>query len=199
VFKIGSSLYDINEVAISQAIDFVIDEPDLMPNGYSFVSHTIDQKMVFFAGFDRNYDQILIEFNIHRRSTYFIRLISWPGSILILLTLTIFFLPPSAFERIIYGQSFFFFKFILNLSILGGLLLVCQFILLAIFAFYIPKRLGTRWPWMGRTIFYDICLTAMTLAFSVFVRILSDGKHYTTKRPPTKIRTVCRRENLEFV
>jgi hypothetical protein len=105
LFKIGSSLYDINEVAITQAIDFVIDEPDLMPNGYSFVSHTIDQKTIFFAGFDQNYDQILIEFNIHRRSTYFIRLISWPGSILILLTLTIFFLPPSAFERIIYGKK----------------------------------------------------------------------------------------------
>jgi len=76
-----------------------------MPNGYYFVSHKIEQKPVFFAGFDGNYDQISIEFNIHRRSTYFIRLISWPGSILILLTLTIFFLPPSAFERIIYGTN----------------------------------------------------------------------------------------------
>ena len=104
-FKIGSALYDIDEVAITQAIDFVIDEPDLMPNGYSFVSHTIDQKTVFFAGFDRNYDQISMEFSIHRRSTYFIRLISWPGSILILLTVTIFFLPPCAFERVIYGKN----------------------------------------------------------------------------------------------
>jgi hypothetical protein len=105
LLKIGSSLYDINEVSITQAIDFVIDEPNLMPNGYYFVSHTIDQKIVFFAGFDRSYDQISIEFNIHRRSTYFIRLLSWPGSILILLTLTIFFLPPSASERIIYGKK----------------------------------------------------------------------------------------------
>ncbi len=96
-------MYDIDEVAITKAIDFVIDEPDLMPNGYSFVSHTIDQKTIYFAGFDQNYDQILIEFSIHRRPTYFLRLISWPGLILILLTLTIFFLPPSAFERIIYG------------------------------------------------------------------------------------------------
>ncbi|CAF3913492.1 unnamed protein product, partial [Rotaria sp. Silwood1] len=30
--KLGSTLYDINEVSISQAIDFVIDEPSLMPN-----------------------------------------------------------------------------------------------------------------------------------------------------------------------
>jgi hypothetical protein len=77
-----------------------------MPNGYYFVSHTIEQQTVFFAGFDRSYDQISMQFNIHRRSTYFIRLINWPGSILILLTLTIFFLPPTASERIIYGNSF---------------------------------------------------------------------------------------------
>jgi hypothetical protein len=82
-----------------------------MPNGYYFVSHTIDQKIAFFAGFDRSYDQISIEFNIHRRSTYFIRLLSWPGFILILLTLTIFFLPPPAFERIIYGTKKLIFIF----------------------------------------------------------------------------------------
>ena len=43
---------------------------------------------------------------------------------------------------------------------------------------------------MGRTIFYDICLTAMTLVFSIIVRKLSDGKHYHTERPPTRIRSV---------
>lgn len=63
--------------------------------------------------------------------------------------------------------------------------------LLAIFAFYIPKRLGTKWPWMGRTIFYDICLTAVTLVFSVFIRMLANEKHYTAERPPIKIRSVC--------
>lgn len=103
--KIGSLLYDINEVSISQAVDFVIDEPNLMPSGYSFVSHTFDRKTIFFAGFDRSYDQIQIELNIKRRSSYFIRLISWPGSILILLTLAIFFLPPTASERILYGKK----------------------------------------------------------------------------------------------
>ncbi|CAF5066581.1 unnamed protein product, partial [Rotaria socialis] len=34
----GSVLYGVNEVVITQAIDFVIDEPNLMPNGYYFVS-----------------------------------------------------------------------------------------------------------------------------------------------------------------
>jgi hypothetical protein len=169
-----------------------------MPNGYSFVSHTINQKTVFFAGFDRNYDQISIEFNIRRRATYFIRLISWPASILLLLTLTLFFLPPSACERIIYGKNeFTYLRIIFLLSISGGLLLLCQFILLAIFAFYIPKRLGTTWPWMGRTIFYNICLTTMALIFSVLVRMLSNGKHYSAERPPIKIRTVCMR-NYRF-
>ncbi|CAF0875904.1 unnamed protein product [Adineta steineri] len=172
-FKMGSALYDINEVAITQAIDFVIDEPGLMPNGYYFGSHTVEQKPTFFAGFARTYDQIIMNFMIHRRSTYFLRLINWPSSILILLTLTIFLLPPSASERIIYGI----------------LILICQFILLTIFAFYVPKRLGSTWPWMGRTIFYDICLTAMTLVFSVFVRLLSDGKHYSSERPPARIRS----------
>jgi hypothetical protein len=76
-----------------------------MPNGYYFVSQTIEQKTVFFAGFDSSYDQITIQFNIQRRATYFTRLINWPGLILIFLTLTIFFLPPSAFERIIYGKT----------------------------------------------------------------------------------------------
>lgn len=191
--KIGSSLYDITEVSITQAIDFVIDEPLLMPNGYSFVSHTISQKSVFFAGFDGNYDQILIEFNIQRRSTYFIRLISWPGSILMLLTLTIFFLPPTAFERIIYGKPIHqtFFSTSHSRSLSGGILLFCQLILLAMFSLHIPKRLGTKWPWMGRTIFYDICLTAMALVFSVFVRVLSEKKHYKIERPPMKIRSVC--------
>lgn len=103
--KIGSLLYDINEVSISQAVDFVIDEPNLMPNGFSFISHNIERKTIFFAGFDRSYDQILIEFNIQRRSSYFLRLISWPGFILILLTLPIFFLPPTASERILYGKD----------------------------------------------------------------------------------------------
>ena len=102
-FKIGSTLYNTDEVGITKAIDFVIVEPNLTPNGYYFVSHTIDQKSIFFAGFDRNYDQITIDLIIHRRSTYFIRLISWPGAILILLTLTTFFLPPNTFERIIYS------------------------------------------------------------------------------------------------
>ncbi|CAF0806472.1 unnamed protein product [Adineta steineri] len=107
-FKMGSALYDINEVAITQAIDFVIDEPGLMPNGYSFGSHTVEQKPTFFAGFARTYDQIIMNFMIHRRSTYFLRLINWPSSILILLTLTIFLLPPSASERIIYGKYIYF-------------------------------------------------------------------------------------------
>ncbi|CAF4096183.1 unnamed protein product [Rotaria sp. Silwood2] len=173
-FKIGSTLYDINEVSISQAIDFVIDEPSLMPNGYYFVSHEVIQENVFFAGFDRSYDQISIQINIHRRSTYFIRLINWPGTILIFLTLTIFFLPPSASERISYG----------------ALLLICQFILLIIFAFHVPKRLAASWPWMGHAIFYDICLTTLVLVFSVLTRMLSDGKNYIIERPSMKIRTV---------
>ncbi|CAF3365085.1 unnamed protein product [Rotaria sp. Silwood1] len=172
--KLGSTLYDINEVSISQAIDFVIDEPSLMPNGYYFVSHTIEQKDIFFAGFERSYDQISIHINIHRRSEYFIRLINLPGAILMLLTLTIFFLPPSASERIIYGS----------------LLLICQFILLIIFAFHIPKRLGASWPWMGNAIFYDICLTAIVLVFSVMTRMLSDGNHYSIEKPSTKLRSV---------
>ena len=75
----------------------------------------------------------------------------------------------------------------------GGLLLVCQFILLAIFAFSIPKNLNTTWPRMARTIFYDICLTGMVLIFSGIVRMLAEGKHYTTERPPTRIRNVCRK------
>lgn len=75
-----------------------------MPNGFSFISHTIDQKSIYFAGFTSNYDQVLIEFTIQRRSSYFLRLISWPGSILVLLTLVIFFLPPTASERILYGR-----------------------------------------------------------------------------------------------
>lgn len=103
LLQMGSSLYDINEVSIERAFDFVIDEPGLMPNGYYFVSNTIQQQTVFFAGFDRSYDQISINFDIHRRSTYFLRLVNWPGSILMLLTLTLFFLPPSAPERILYG------------------------------------------------------------------------------------------------
>ncbi|CAF0809790.1 unnamed protein product [Rotaria sordida] len=173
-FKFGSVLYDIDEVSISQAIDFIIDEPDLMPNGFYFVSHTVNQKVTFFAGFDRSYDQISIQLNIHRRPTYFVRLINWPGVILIFLTLTIFFLPPSASERICYGV----------------LLLICQFILLIIFAYYVPKRLGTSWPLMGYTIFYDICLTSMVLALSVLTRMLVDGKHYSIERPSNKIRTV---------
>jgi hypothetical protein len=44
---------------------------------------------------------------------------------------------------------------------------------------------------MGRTIFYDICLTSMTLVFSVLVRMLANGKHYSIERPPIKIRSVC--------
>ncbi|CAF0923721.1 unnamed protein product [Adineta ricciae] len=171
-FKMGSSLYDINEVSIERAFDFVIDEPGLMPNGYYFVSNTIQQQTAYFAGFDRSYDQISINFDIHRRSTYFLRLVNWPGSILMLLTLTIFFLPPSAPERIVYSS----------------ILLVCQFLLLIMFAFYVPKRLGTTWPWMGRTIFYDICLTGMTLVFSVLVRMLSDEKYFASERPSIKIR-----------
>ncbi|CAF1637892.1 unnamed protein product, partial [Adineta ricciae] len=174
-FKMGSSLYDINEVSIERAFDFVIDEPGLMPNGYYFVSNTIQQQTAYFAGFDRSYDQISINFDIHRRSTYFLRLVNWPGSILMLLTLTIFFLPPSAPERIVYSS----------------ILLVCQFLLLIMFAFYVPKRLGTTWPWMGRTIFYDICLTGMTLVFSVLVRMLSDEKYFASERPSIKIRNVC--------
>jgi hypothetical protein len=75
-----------------------------MPNGYYFVSQTIERKTAFFAGFDSSYDQITIQFNIRRRSTYFIRLINWPGAILMLLTLSLFFLPPAACERIIYGK-----------------------------------------------------------------------------------------------
>ncbi|UJR28269.1 hypothetical protein I4U23_009519 [Adineta vaga] len=104
-FKLGSSLYDIKEVSIIQAIDFVIDEPSLTPNGYYFVSNSVKQKIDYFAGFDRSYDQISIDLGIHRRSTYFIRLINWPGSILMLLTITIFFLPPTAPERILYGKK----------------------------------------------------------------------------------------------
>ena len=103
--QIGSSLYDINEVSISQAIDFVIDEPSLMPSGYSFVSNTIQQQVVYFPGFDRSYDQIAIDLNIRRRSTYFVRLINFPGLILAFLTLTIFLLPPAASERIAYGTT----------------------------------------------------------------------------------------------
>lgn len=161
-------------MAIPSAYDFVIDDPDLMPNSYAFVKHTIDRKTVFFPGFDQSYDQLTIEFNIRRRSTYFMHLISWPGLVLSLLTLTLFFLPPSAGERVI----------------LGGLLLIGQLVLLVIFALYIPKRLGTTWPWLGRTIFYDIFLTAIAISFSVFVRKISDGKHYSKDRPPQKIRTV---------
>jgi hypothetical protein len=170
-----------------------------MPNGYYFVSHIVEQKLAYFAGFNRDYDQVSLEFTIHRRSTYFIRLINWPSTILILLTLTIFFLPPSASERIVYGkkQSLLFFQYFLK-NILGSLILICQFVLLIIFAFHIPKRLGTTWPWMGRTIFYDICLTAMTLVFSVITRMLADVKHYSLERPPMKIRTVCRRKKYSF-
>lgn len=51
---------------------------------------------------------------------------------------------------------------------------------------------------MGRTIFYDICLTALTLVFSVFIRILANGKHYTTGRPPIKIRSVCTYKQNKF-
>ena len=103
--KIGSSLYDATEVAITRAFDYVIIEPNLMPNSYSFVTHSIQRNTTFFPGFDRSYDQISIEFTIQRRSTFFIHLISWPGLVLIFLTLTTFFLPPTAFERIIYGRK----------------------------------------------------------------------------------------------
>lgn len=82
----------------------MIDDPDLMPNGYYFLSHAIEKQRIFFAGYDSTYEQISMEINIHRRATYFIRLLSWPGAILMLLTLTIFLLPPSSFERIIYGK-----------------------------------------------------------------------------------------------
>ncbi|CAF4142849.1 unnamed protein product, partial [Rotaria magnacalcarata] len=173
-FKMGSVLYGVNEVVIIQAIDFVIDEPNLMPNGYYFVSHTVDQKPVFFAGFERSYDQISIHITIHRRSEYFIYLINWPGTCLMMLTLTLFCLPPSAFERLCYG----------------ALLLVCQFILLIVFVFHLPKRLGTSWPLMGHVIFYDIMLTGFVLVCSVITRMISDGNTYSTEKPPNKMRSI---------
>lgn len=73
---------------------------------------------------------------------------------------------------------------------LGSLSLLGQFVLLAIFAFHVPKRLGTEWPWMGRMIFYDILLTAGSLIFSVMLRTLADGTHYSTRRPSIRIRRV---------
>jgi hypothetical protein len=51
---------------------------------------------------------------------------------------------------------------------------------------------------MGRTIFYDICLTALAIIFSIVVRVLSDGKHYSKQRPPIKIRSVCIQKYLVF-
>ena len=73
---------------------------------------------------------------------------------------------------------------------LGSLSLMGQFVLLAIFAFHVPKRLGTEWPWMGRMIFYDILLTTGSLVFSVTLRALADGTHYSTRRPSIRIRRV---------
>ena len=88
-----------------------------MPNGFYFVSHAVDKKRIFFAGFDRNYDEISIELTIHRHSKYYLRLINWPASILALLTLTIFFLPPSAFERLLYGNRNYVYQRILDIYI----------------------------------------------------------------------------------
>lgn len=102
----GSIHYGVHEVSISQAIDIVIDEPSLMPSGYYFVSHDIDQRPAFFPGFEKSYDQVSIDIIIHRRPTYLMRLIYWPGMILMILTLGIFFIPPSASERILYGNEY---------------------------------------------------------------------------------------------
>lgn len=73
---------------------------------------------------------------------------------------------------------------------LGSLSLLGQLVLLAIFAFHVPKRLGTQWPWMGRMILYDIMLTTGSLVFSVTLRALADGNHYSTRRPSIRIRRV---------
>ena len=104
-FQLGSSLYNSDEVIISRATDVLINDGNLIADGFAFVSHIIESKKEFFAGYQQYYDQIYIEFVIQRQSKYLLRLINWPAMIVMCLTLTVFLLPSLAFERILYGND----------------------------------------------------------------------------------------------
>ncbi|CAF0846336.1 unnamed protein product [Didymodactylos carnosus] len=171
-FKLGSFVYDSSAVSITQADDFILDESNLTPSEYTFASHKVVKQDVWYPGSGAIYDMIVIQLDIDRQSSYFIHLINWPGFLLALLSLAIFLLPAQANERIIFG----------TLLVLG------QLLLFSIFARYIPKRLASNWGWMGRTIFYDMIITALAIVFSLIVRFLSD-KHYCYQRPSLKTRT----------
>lgn len=134
----------------------------------------VNLNRTFFAGYNQEYDHLTVQITIQRRPTFLLRLISWPGFILMLLTLFVFRLPPAAVERLV----------------ICSFLLVCQFILLAIFAFHLPKRRGFTWPWMGRMILYDIFSTSVLLVFCIIIRLMTDKKHFSSQGLPAKVRSV---------